>query len=132
MVAFSLASPELIVCAGSPDIPRTSFVESPEILESRGHQKLDTSMELSFENGIAASQAKNTNRTPTVKFSTTLCQTYKEDLSPEASFELLPPTVIDEKLKEDVLIDGNNNVGCEDGFRGSESPKVKLLCFSLV
>ncbi|XP_062011918.1 kinesin-like protein KIN-14Q [Rosa rugosa] len=123
VIGFSLTSPDLVMCAGSPDIPRTSCVESPEFLESRCHQKLDTSMELSFENGIDASQVKDTNRTPTVKFSTTLCQTYKEDLSPEASFELLPPMVIEDKSKEDPLLDVNNNVGSADGFLGSESPK---------
>ncbi|XP_004295697.1 PREDICTED: kinesin-like calmodulin-binding protein homolog [Fragaria vesca subsp. vesca] len=130
MVGFSLASPELVICAGSPDIPRTSCVESPEILESRCHQKMDTSMELSFENGICASQVKDTNRTPTVKFSTTLCQTYKEDLSPEASFELLPPTVIEDKSKEDLHLGVNNNVGCTDNFLGRESPQddVNAMC----
>lgn len=132
MVGFSLASPELVICAGSPDIPRTSCVESPEILESGCHQKMDTSVELSFENGICASQVKDTNRTPTVKFSTTLCQTYTEDLSPEASFELLPPTVIEDKSKEDLHLGVNNNVGCTDDFLGRESPQVKLLLsFSL-
>ncbi|XP_050371415.1 kinesin-like protein KIN-14Q isoform X2 [Argentina anserina] len=129
MIGFSLASPELVVCAGSPDIPRTSYVESPEILEIRGNQKVDTSMELSFENGIAASQAKDTTRTPTVKFSTTLCETYKEDLSPGASFELLPPNMIEDKSKDDILLDVNNNVGCADDFRGGELPKDDINAF---
>lgn len=115
-VGFSLASPDLVICAGSPDIPRTSYVDSPEFLDSRCHQKLDTSMELSFENGIDASQVKDTNKTPTVKFSTTLCQIFKEDSSPEASFELLPPTVMVDKLKEDTLLEVSNNVGCTDDF----------------
>lgn len=133
-IGFSLASPDLVICAGSPDIPLTSYVDSPEFLDSRCHQKLDTSMELSFENGIDASQVKDTNKTPTVKFSTTLCQTFKEDLSPESSFELLPPTVIEDKLKEDTLLEISNNVGCTDDFvdggsqmAGRESLKVQLL-----
>ncbi|GLU14648.1 hypothetical protein SLE2022_312070 [Rubroshorea leprosula] len=86
MLGFSLTSPDLVICAGSPDIPTERYGSSPEILE-----KNRCSIELSLENGIDKSSAKYTHKTPSVKFST-VCQTYEKELSPESSFELLPPT----------------------------------------
>ncbi|KAM1234642.1 hypothetical protein ACFX2J_004197 [Malus domestica] len=121
MMGFSLTSPDLVICAGSPDIPQTSYGDSPEFLESKFHQKMDSSIELSFENGIDESQVRDMHKTPTVKFSTTLCQTFKEDLSPEASFELLPPPATENKLKEGSLPDMSNNAGCTDEFIGNDS-----------
>lgn len=134
MMGLSLTSPDLVICAGSPDIPQTSYGDSPEFLESKFHQKMDSSVELSFENGIDESQVRDMHKTPTVKFSTTLCQTFKEDLSPEDSFELLPPLATENKLKEGSLPDMSNNAGCTDEFIGDDSQmedcgslKVKLL-----
>ncbi|CAB4277106.1 unnamed protein product [Prunus armeniaca] len=121
MVGFSLTSPDLVICSGSPDIPQNSYGDSPEFLDGKFHQKMDSSIELSFENGINESQVTDTHKTPTVKFSNTLCQTFKEDLSPEASFELLPPSVIEDKLKEGSLPDISNNGGCTDDFLGGNS-----------
>ncbi|XP_054816089.1 kinesin-like protein KIN-14Q isoform X2 [Prosopis cineraria] len=88
----SLTPPDLVICAASPDITSDSYVESPELLENKIHQKV--AMELSLENGIneSVSGIANNQKTPTVKFSN-FCQTFKE-LSPEASFELPPPPII--------------------------------------
>jgi kinesin family protein C2/C3 len=33
MLGFSLTSPDLVICAGSPDISRTGYGDSPELLD---------------------------------------------------------------------------------------------------
>ncbi|GLT64702.1 hypothetical protein SLA2020_371790 [Shorea laevis] len=96
MLGFSLTSPDLVICAGSPDIPTERYGSSPEFLE-----KNKCSIELSLENGINESNAKKTHKTPSVKFST-VCQTFEKELSPESSFELLPPQpVIQDDLQKE-------------------------------
>lgn len=75
-LGFSLASPDLVNCGVSPDIPRGSYVDSPEIAK-----KLRFSTELSLENGIDG------RKTRSVKFSA-INQTFEFELSPESSFEL--------------------------------------------
>ncbi|KAK4285751.1 hypothetical protein QN277_002402 [Acacia crassicarpa] len=92
ILGHSLTSPDLVICAASPDITSNSYVESPEFLENKIHQKV--AMELSLENGINESDSgtDNIQKTPAVKFSN-FCQTFKE-LSPETSFELPPPPII--------------------------------------
>ncbi|TYI41660.1 hypothetical protein ES332_A01G041500v1 [Gossypium tomentosum] len=87
MLGFSLTSPDLVVCAGSPDIPSKAYGDSPEFLE-----KHRCSIEVSLENGIEGSDnSKAKQKSPTVKFST-VCETFHKELSPESSFELLPLT----------------------------------------
>lgn len=89
----SLTSPDLVICAASPDIITSkNYVESPEFLENRTKQKV--AMELSLENGINEfdSGIITVQKTPTVRFSN-FCQTFKQ-LSPDASFELPPPPLI--------------------------------------
>ncbi|KAH0919994.1 hypothetical protein HID58_027654 [Brassica napus] len=78
-LGFSLASPDLVNCGVSPDIPRGSYVDSPEIAK-----KLRFSTELSLENGIDG------RKTRSVKFSA-INQTFEFELSPESSFELPSP-----------------------------------------
>ncbi|XWS10302.1 hypothetical protein CRYUN_Cryun39dG0064300 [Craigia yunnanensis] len=84
MLGFSLTSPDLVICTGSPDIPTKACGDSPEFLE-----KHRCSVELSLENGIDGSDTKVKHKTPTVKFST-VCQTFDKELSPDSSFELFP------------------------------------------
>lgn len=84
MLGFSLTSPDLVICAGSPDVPTTT--NTTEFLEKN---KFNHSFELSLENGIKATDSSCVNRTPAVKFST-VCQTFGKDLSPESSLELYP------------------------------------------
>ncbi|TYH29715.1 hypothetical protein ES288_A01G034600v1 [Gossypium darwinii] len=87
MLGFSLTSPDLVICAGSPDIPSKAYGDSPEFLE-----KHRCSIEVSLENGIEGSDnSKAKQKSPTVKFST-VCETFHKELSPESSFELLPLT----------------------------------------
>ncbi|KAK7324407.1 hypothetical protein VNO77_27943 [Canavalia gladiata] len=105
ILGYSLTSPDLVICAGSPDIVGISYSDSPEVLKNKHCKNLESSMELSLENGINVTQVEvdNGHKTPTVKFSD-CCQTFEpkeELLSPEASFELLPPLVTkDESLQD--------------------------------
>ncbi|KAF8111237.1 hypothetical protein N665_0076s0224 [Sinapis alba] len=78
-LGFHLASPDLVNCSASPDVPRGSYVDSPEIAK-----KLRFSTELSLENGIDGRETRS------VKFSA-VNQTFEFELSPESSFELPSP-----------------------------------------
>ncbi|GMJ05412.1 MALECTIN DOMAIN KINESIN 1 [Hibiscus trionum] len=106
MLGFSLTSPDLVICTGSPDIPLKASGDSPEFLE-----KHRCSFELSLENGIDGSDGSKAKvKTPTVKFST-MCQTFHKELSPESSFELLPlPETADNKHENLPVI--SINAGC--------------------
>ncbi|XP_061371517.1 kinesin-like protein KIN-14Q [Gastrolobium bilobum] len=111
MLGYSLTSPDFVICAGSPDIAGISYGDSPEMLKSKQCKNLESSMELSLENGINGSEVDvdNVHKTPTVKFSD-LCQTFEhgeEMLSPEASFELLPPPVTKDESPQDYPLRDN-------------------------
>ncbi|XVE52839.1 hypothetical protein DITRI_Ditri02bG0156500 [Diplodiscus trichospermus] len=111
MLGFSLTSPDLVICTGSPDIPTKAYGDSPEFLE-----KHRCSIELSLENGIDGSDTKVKQKTPTVKFST-VCQTFKKELSPDSSFELLPlPETADNiRMEQEHLPVISINAGCING-----------------
>lgn len=85
MLGFSLASPDLVNCGASPDIPRGSYEDSPEFFK-----KTRFSTELSLENGIDGSTTRDGSKSQVVKFSA-ICQTFGYELSPESSFELPSP-----------------------------------------
>nr|GME06320.1 kinesin-like protein KIN-14Q [Ipomoea batatas] len=83
ILEFSLTSPDLVTCAESPEIPKQSYGESPEIFKG-------SSIEVSLENGIKGSEIKDSNDTPaSAKFSTFLSLSKDE-------FELPPPPVMEE------------------------------------
>ncbi|KAK3015276.1 hypothetical protein RJ639_005696 [Escallonia herrerae] len=93
VLRFSLTSPDLVICAGSPDIPAQRYAYSPEL--SKG------ASELSLEDGIEGTAMKDIiSETPTAAQISTLWQTSREDLCSEASFELLPKPVVDNRLSE--------------------------------
>ncbi|KAJ6332749.1 hypothetical protein OIU77_008743 [Salix suchowensis] len=71
MLGFSLTSPDLVICAGSPDLSRNGYRDSPELLDGK------FSIELSLENGIDGSDMKDSIKTPCVKFSSVF-QTFNE------------------------------------------------------
>lgn len=105
MLGYSLTSPDLVICSGSPDIAGISYCDSPEMLKNKNCYNLDSSMELSLENGINGSEVEvyNGHKTPTVKFSN-LCETIEQEeelLSPEASFELHPPPITTDESPQD-------------------------------
>ncbi|KAJ6887125.1 hypothetical protein NC651_027469 [Populus alba x Populus x berolinensis] len=108
MLGFSLTSPDLVICAGSPDISRTGYGDSPELLDNN-----KCSIELSLENGIDGSDMKDSIKTPCVKFSSVF-QTFNKELSPESSFELLPQQEKEEKLVKDFVPGVCINAGCTD------------------
>ncbi|XP_050279572.1 kinesin-like protein KIN-14Q isoform X4 [Quercus robur] len=114
MLGFSLTSPDLVICAGSPDIPGNSYGDSPQFLENKCHQNIGNSIELSLENGINGSEIVDIPKAPAVKFSTTLCQTFKEELSPGASFELHPQPLMEDGSTKDPLPVLSINVGSKD------------------
>lgn len=102
LLGFSPTSPNLVICAGSPDIPDIISEDSPQFLENKCYPNIGSSVELSLENGINGSEIEDTQRTPAVNFSSTLCQTVK-DISPQTSFELHPPPTTEDMSAKDSL-----------------------------
>ncbi|KAL0546847.1 hypothetical protein IC582_016765 [Cucumis melo] len=100
---FTLTSPDLVICAGSPDIPVDNYCDSPEFLDIKGCKPMESSMELSFENSFSGIEVKYNQRTPSVRFSK-LCETYEHELSPESSFELAPPPPVTSSLQSEELL----------------------------
>lgn len=92
MCGFSLTSPDLVLCGGSPDVPKSGYGDSPELLERHRY-----SAEVSLENGINGSHYEKSLTTRSVKFSS-MCQI----LSPESSLELLPPSTVEDELPKDI------------------------------
>ncbi|CAH2068556.1 unnamed protein product, partial [Thlaspi arvense] len=87
--------PDLVICAGSPDIPSGSYKESPRIF--RG-----ASIELSLENGINGPEVEN-QATPDAAKCQSTWQVEEGYNSPEVSLELLPASLIEEKFPEKSL-----------------------------
>ncbi|KAK9268470.1 hypothetical protein L1049_000221 [Liquidambar formosana] len=116
MLGFSLTSPDLVICAGSPDMPGNSYGDSPVLLKNEYHKNMGPSIDISLEKGINGSEIDGTHQTPAAKIST-LWQTSEEDedVFLEASFELLPAVALqDDKLKDPLSVI-SINVGSEDG-----------------
>ncbi|XP_071689031.1 kinesin-like protein KIN-14Q [Rutidosis leptorrhynchoides] len=90
-VGFTLTSPDLVLCPGSPDIPIRTYEDSPKLLKR-------SSLELSFENGIT--EGSNMN-----DCNGTLVISNDERGSSEASFELVPlPPCQDDDVECDELM----------------------------
>lgn len=111
MLGFSLTSPDLVICGGSPEIPMTICGDSPEFSE---RNKYKCSFELSLENGIKDTDTKDTHKSPSVKFSS-ICQTFDKELSPESSLKLLIKPEKEEKFPENPLLGVSINAGSTDG-----------------
>ncbi|XP_010062717.2 kinesin-like protein KIN-14Q [Eucalyptus grandis] len=133
MLGFSLTSPDLVICAGSPDIPSSSgFGDSPVLFDKSNYsQNLEQSIELSLENCIPESETKVISRTPVVRFST-VCQTFSQVSSPESSFELPPPPMSEDLEMQGPLLavqtdsgsNGVTTIGAEtDGAAGLDLPE---------
>ncbi|XP_050218929.1 kinesin-like protein KIN-14Q [Mercurialis annua] len=107
MLGFSLTSPDLVICAGSPEMmPMNDCGDSPEFLTKT---KSNNYFELSLENGVVGTD----DNAKSVKFSP-ICQTFSKELSPESSLELVPQKEDDNFMKH--LLPGLSiNVGstCE-------------------
>ncbi|KAJ9183076.1 hypothetical protein P3X46_006987 [Hevea brasiliensis] len=111
MLGFSLTSPDLVICAGSPDVPTTNCGDSPEFSDGN---KYKCSFELSLKNGIEATDTKDTHKSPSVKFSS-ICQKFDRELSPESSLELLLEPAKEEKFPKNRLSVVSINAGSTDG-----------------
>ncbi|KAK4804997.1 hypothetical protein SAY86_004814 [Trapa natans] len=99
MLGFSLTSPDLVICAGSPDLPSNNSRDSTDSFLNKCHQKMETALELSLDKGIKGSQEIKRNRDQlTVRFSTASPSLiHVLSLSPGSSFELPPPDVSEDK-----------------------------------
>ncbi|CAH9100185.1 unnamed protein product [Cuscuta europaea] len=84
ILAFSLTSPDLVICSDSPEIPTQFYEESPEIFKCG-------SFAVSLQNGLEGSEAKDSNDKPlsSAKLSASFCGLKDE-------FELPPPPVVEE------------------------------------
>ncbi|KAA8524934.1 hypothetical protein F0562_011428 [Nyssa sinensis] len=107
ILGFSLTSPDLVICTGSPDIPRNSCEESPQFLKG-------TSIQVSLEDGINGSEMKDTHENPAAATFSTYWQTPKEDACLEASFELCPQPMIEETMSKNPLPVISINAGSSD------------------
>uniref|UniRef100_A0A2C9UFK6 Kinesin motor domain-containing protein n=1 Tax=Manihot esculenta TaxID=3983 RepID=A0A2C9UFK6_MANES len=101
MLGFSETSPDLVICSGSPEIPRTTYGDFPELWD---RNKYKGSFELSLENDIEASDKKDAHKSLSVKFSS-ICQTFDKELSPESSLKLLIKPEKEEKFPENPLLE---------------------------
>ncbi|XP_051151958.1 kinesin-like protein KIN-14Q isoform X2 [Andrographis paniculata] len=94
-LGFSLTSPD-IVCMGSPDVSNQTYEESPQYLIDGGR------LDVSLENGIEGSKTRDAFRASDGKM---------DDLSTEASFELIAPSLADKNSKEISTVVIGINVG---------------------
>ncbi|KAK7401681.1 hypothetical protein VNO78_13353 [Psophocarpus tetragonolobus] len=136
VLGYSLTSADLVICVDSPDTAGLRYSDSPELFKNKHCKNVESSMELSLEYGIKGSEAEVDNGQKTVKFSN-FCQT-SEPLSPEASFELLPPLDVlpqdspprDSEMLEDIGVsqevemefsDDAEDMGLEEKFKRLKS-----------
>ncbi|GFZ05160.1 di-glucose binding protein with Kinesin motor domain-containing protein [Actinidia rufa] len=96
MLGFSLTSPDLVICAGSPDNPRSSYEVSPRFL-------MGASIELSLENGINGPKLDCKQELPT------------DEEFLDASLELLPVPMIEDKVSPKSIPVVSINSGSLDG-----------------
>ncbi|KAL6999777.1 hypothetical protein U1Q18_000933 [Sarracenia purpurea var. burkii] len=97
MFGFSLTSPDLVICAGSPEMPRSSYEELPRFLKG-------ASIEISLENGINGPELEGgSQETPAASKFPASSQIGEEDQCTEASLELLPVPSMEDKLSNKSL-----------------------------
>ncbi|XP_060209442.1 kinesin-like protein KIN-14Q [Lycium barbarum] len=96
MLGFSLTSPDMVICTGSPDIPRRSYGDSPEFFKG---------CSISLENGIKGSEEAQ---------AATKLSINDEDLCLPAQFELPSPPVVEENTSGVSVPIVSVNVGSTD------------------
>ena len=103
MLGFSLTSPDLVICGGgSPDIPTSSYGDSPDFLKNNKF-----SVEVYLENGINGSHDTiSIFKNPSVKFSS-----FNQEFSPESSLELLPALEMENNLPQHRIPGISSNAG---------------------
>ncbi|MCD7473626.1 hypothetical protein HAX54_015684 [Datura stramonium] len=101
ILGFSLTSPDLVICTGSPDIPARSYGDSPEFLKG---------CSISLENGIKGSEEAEA----ATKLSTNWHGSKDEDLPLQAHFELPSPPWVEENSSDLSVPIVSINVGSTD------------------
>lgn len=101
ILGFSLTSPDLVICTGSPDIPVRSYGDSPEFLKG---------CSISLENGIKGSEEAQA----ATKLSTNWQGSMDEDLCLPAHFELPSPPGVEENSSDHSVPIVSINVGSTD------------------
>ena len=119
-MGFSLTSPDLVICTGSPDIPINRHGDSPTFFKNEFLKNVESSIDISLERGInALEEIQGAHETPPAKISTSW-KTPNEDVFLEASFELPPPPLTQESLFEDLPSAISTNEDCR------QSPEVPI------
>ncbi|KAF8413547.1 hypothetical protein HHK36_001538 [Tetracentron sinense] len=106
LLGFSMTSPDLVICTGSPDIPSNGFEETSELFKKSNQRNVTNSVELSLDKGITGLEVQTSKDADFVSLSREtegVCETpsvkpSKSNLFSEASFELLPTSAIEDKL----------------------------------
>ncbi|KAL2496583.1 Di-glucose binding protein with Kinesin motor domain [Forsythia ovata] len=105
VLGFSLASPDLVICVGSPYVPSPRYELSPEFLKGDG-------IDVSLENGIKGSEMEESLENPAGN---------DEDICTDSSFELIAPTFVEQKSIKHCSHVMSINVGSTDSmmFQGA-------------
>ncbi|KAJ8424329.1 hypothetical protein Cgig2_003524 [Carnegiea gigantea] len=115
MLGFSLNSPDLVVCAGSPDIAKQTRVDTPKCVETEPQKQREASIVLSLEEGINGVKTQaSTNSYDSLNFLSFWQSTKEAKLGKEASVELAQQATSQQKLLEQLVPVISINVGCKD------------------
>ncbi|OVA05594.1 Kinesin [Macleaya cordata] len=98
LLGFSLTSPDLVICAGSPDIPCSGFEETPKFLKNANPINEIPSFEISLDKGITGIEIEGTAKTMPALFPE--LQTTKQIELTEASLELMVKPAADSEIRE--------------------------------
>ncbi|KAJ4981530.1 hypothetical protein NE237_032367 [Protea cynaroides] len=112
-LGFSLTSPDLVTCAGSPDINSNGYEDTSEYPKNRNQRNGLASIELSLEEGITGIETGENAESPTRKISAFFpeVQTSNVDMVPEASLELFMKSTTQDKCPRTYLPVLNINAG---------------------
>ncbi|KAF3649997.1 Kinesin-4 [Capsicum annuum] len=118
ILGFSLTSPDLVICTGSPDIPARSYGNSPELLKG---------CSISLENGIKGSEEAQAVSNLSIDY-----QGLKdEDLCLPDHFELPSPPGVEENSSDHSVPIVSVNVGstdCISSESGIQFSEDKYFC----
>ncbi|CAN4097012.1 unnamed protein product [Withania somnifera] len=116
MLGFSLTSPDLVICTGSPDIPAQSYGDSPEFLKG---------CSISLENGI-----KGSEEAQAATELTDWQDSKDEDLCLPAHFELSPPGIEENSSDHSVPVVSINvgSIDCISSESGIQFSQDRYFC----
>lgn len=128
ILGFSLASPDLVVCTGSPDIPVNSHGDSSTFLKNEFGKNPAPSIDISLEKGINGLETEGAHETQPA-INSTLRHTPNEEVFLEASFELPPPPMAHESLVNEECQEEGPQIPTGETFACAikyDSPPSKL------